>query len=78
MVNARSMGASDTDDLPALKEARAKVSVGITVESESNFYVGFTERVSDGGVFVATHAPMRIGSTDDDPELGQAPSRWDG
>src|SRR5882757_753111 len=65
MGDDRTTGATGTDDLPALKEPRGKVTVSITGESESNFYVGFTEKVSDGGVFVATHAPMRIGCTID-------------
>jgi uncharacterized protein (TIGR02266 family) len=33
----------------------------VTVDSDSNFYVGFTENLSDGGVFVATHVPRPIG-----------------
>lgn len=40
---------------------RIEVTLVVTVESESNFYVGFTENLSDGGVFVATHAPREIG-----------------
>ncbi len=40
-----------------------EVSLMVTLESESNFYVGFTDNLSDGGVFVATHAPKPIGST---------------
>jgi uncharacterized protein (TIGR02266 family) len=51
----------DADDLPALMHPRVEVTVAITAESESNFYVGFKEGVSSGGVFVATHAPMSIG-----------------
>jgi uncharacterized protein (TIGR02266 family) len=40
---------------------RLDVSLMVSIDSESNFYVGFTENLSDGGVFVATHAPRPIG-----------------
>jgi uncharacterized protein (TIGR02266 family) len=36
-----------------------KVEVGMT--SEHNFYTGFAENLSSGGLFVATHEPLRIG-----------------
>jgi uncharacterized protein (TIGR02266 family) len=65
MANEPTMGEADTTDLPALKEPRAKVTVAVTAESESNFYVGFSENVSEGGVFVATDALMRIGTVVD-------------
>src|SRR5438552_14188803 len=35
------------------------------MESESNFFLGFTENLSEGGVFVATHALSDIGSSVD-------------
>src|SRR5882724_930828 len=41
---------------------RLEVSLGVGIESESNFYIGCTENVSDGGVFVATHSLCQIGS----------------
>jgi uncharacterized protein (TIGR02266 family) len=44
---------------------RIEVRLGVDIESESNFYAGFTENLSECGVFVATHAPLRIGSTVD-------------
>jgi uncharacterized protein (TIGR02266 family) len=40
---------------------RLDVTLMVTVDSDSNFYVGFTENLSDGGVFVATHVPRPIG-----------------
>jgi uncharacterized protein (TIGR02266 family) len=84
MVNDPSMDPADAVDLPALKEPRAKVTVAITAESESNFYVGFTEKLSDGGVFVATHAPWSIGRAVDleialpeqPPILARGTVRW--
>lgn len=37
----------------------------LSLYSESNFYIGFTQNFSDGGVFVATHALQRLGATCD-------------
>jgi uncharacterized protein (TIGR02266 family) len=45
----------DADELPSFE-------VSIDLQSESNFYVGFAEDLSDGGIFVATHLPRRIGT----------------
>jgi uncharacterized protein (TIGR02266 family) len=42
---------------------RLEISLMVTLESDSNFYVGFAENLSDGGVFVATHAQRPIGTT---------------
>ena len=44
---------------------RLEVRLVVSVESESNFYAGFTENLSESGVFVATHAPLGIGSAVD-------------
>jgi uncharacterized protein (TIGR02266 family) len=41
---------------------RIEVMLWVTNESESNFYAGFTENLSECGVFVATHAPLELGS----------------
>lgn len=41
---------------------RIEVMLWVTVASESNFYAGFTENLSECGVFVATHAPLELGS----------------
>jgi uncharacterized protein (TIGR02266 family) len=45
------------------RQPRLDVSLTVSFDSGSNFYVGFTENLSDGGVFVATHVPRPIGST---------------
>ncbi len=42
---------------------RAPLEVEVTVESDHNFYNGFSENVSEGGIFVATHVPLPIGRT---------------
>jgi uncharacterized protein (TIGR02266 family) len=41
---------------------RTFVDLEVGFESESNFYVGFTEEVTAQGVFVATYLPKPIGS----------------
>jgi len=40
---------------------RVEVRLGVGIESESNFYIGCTENLSEGGVFVATHSLCKIG-----------------
>jgi uncharacterized protein (TIGR02266 family) len=39
-----------------------ELEIEITLESESNFYLGLTENFSEGGVFVATHVFKPIGT----------------
>jgi uncharacterized protein (TIGR02266 family) len=41
---------------------RVDLFVEVTLESESNFYAGISNNLSEGGVFVATFAPPRIGA----------------
>ena len=43
------------------QHARAQYQVEVTLESESNFYNGFTENISAGGLFVATYDTREIG-----------------
>ncbi len=40
---------------------RYDLEARITVESETNFYTGFTQNVSEGGVFVAMPDPPAVG-----------------
>lgn len=40
---------------------RADYQVEVTLESESNFYNGFTENISAGGLFVATYDLRELG-----------------
>ena len=44
------------------EHARARYQVDVTLESESNFYNGFTEDISAGGLFVATYDTKEIGT----------------
>lgn len=41
---------------------RVELSVEIDIDTETNFYTGFTENISTGGIFVATHTPALVGS----------------
>ena len=42
-------------------EVRESIEVELNKSSESNFYTGFVENISNGGLFVATHFPMEKG-----------------
>ena len=42
---------------------RVELCVGVGFSSETNFYTGFTEDLSAGGLFVATHALLPIGTS---------------
>jgi uncharacterized protein (TIGR02266 family) len=41
---------------------RANLDVEVSLEGDHNFFVGFSENVSEGGLFVATHSLREIGS----------------
>ena len=49
----------DTDE--RRESTRRSVRVGVTLTSDSNLYVGFTDNISEGGLFVATHEILEIG-----------------
>lgn len=40
---------------------RVAVELGVTMTSESNFYVGFAGNISEGGLFIATHQMVPVG-----------------
>lgn len=41
--------------------ARYKVELDVSLGSDHNFYVGFVENISAGGVFIATHMLKSVG-----------------
>ena len=41
---------------------RHDVELEVSLESESNFYMGLTENLSEGGLFIATHLVKPIGT----------------
>jgi uncharacterized protein (TIGR02266 family) len=49
--------------MPPGPRERLEANVGAT--TESNFYVGFSGDISDGGVFVATYVTLAIGAAVD-------------
>jgi len=61
------LSAASAGDLASLEPVRAaprfNVELQVSVFSESNLYVGFTENLSASGIFVATHVLRPIGSS---------------
>ena len=47
------------------QDARYTVDLTVSLCSEHNFYAGFVENLSRGGVFVATHSIKAVGSVFD-------------
>jgi uncharacterized protein (TIGR02266 family) len=41
---------------------RHDVELEVTMESETNFYMGLTENLSEGGLFIATHVHKPLGT----------------
>jgi uncharacterized protein (TIGR02266 family) len=55
--------AGEARDKPARREHdRFMVDLDVTVTSEHNFYAGFVENMSAGGIFIATHQLKPAGS----------------
>jgi uncharacterized protein (TIGR02266 family) len=42
---------------------RMKLHAKVTLGSESNFFMGLTENISEGGIFVSTLSPPAMGET---------------
>jgi uncharacterized protein (TIGR02266 family) len=47
--------------LRRLDTERVDCRFEVDMHSEHNFFTGFSENLSEGGIFVATYAPRRIG-----------------
>lgn len=43
------------------RSLRLGLHANVTAESETNFFTGFTENISEGGVFISTFSPPPIG-----------------
>ena len=54
--------APSADTGPRREHSRFHVDLDVTVGSEHNFYAGFAENLSAGGVFIATHKLKPVGS----------------
>ena len=42
---------------------RMKLHAQVNLKSESNFFMGFTENISEGGIFVSTLSPPEMGES---------------
>ncbi len=56
---------SIVDPTERREHQRVELVAEITATSEANFFAGFTENISEGGVFVSTLAPPDVGETID-------------
>jgi len=56
-----SSGAAEAPDSRRV-HARRDVELEVTLEGETNFYLGLTENLSAGGLFIATHVVRPIGT----------------
>jgi len=56
-------GGGQRDSMAPYRRGAERVSAEIEIgfQSESNFYSGFSENISEGGVFVATYHKHRLG-----------------
>ncbi|MEC7985425.1 MAG: TIGR02266 family protein [Myxococcota bacterium] len=43
------------------RSQRIRMEAKITLRSQTNFFVGFSENISEGGIFIATQSPPDIG-----------------
>jgi uncharacterized protein (TIGR02266 family) len=63
---------------------RVPIEVGVDLWSENTFFTGFSENISEGGLFIATDAPFEIGSRlniklslmGDEPVESEVVVRW--
>src|SRR4051812_39040787 len=51
-----------SEGAPRREHSRFHVDLDVTVGSDHNFYAGFAENLSAGGVFIATHKLKPVGS----------------
>lgn len=67
------------------RSPRCRTDVYVTLQSEHNFYTGFTENISSGGLFIATRDMLPIGArfamafslpTTDHPIQATCEVRW--
>jgi len=64
MREASRLEAVRQEEEAAIRRSHARVALraNISVSSESNFFVGMTENISEGGVFVSTLSPPAVGA----------------
>jgi uncharacterized protein (TIGR02266 family) len=78
-------GPKNVDFKDRRAHARVTLKTSITMSSESNFYTGFMNDISEGGLFVSTYNLQPIGSTinlefnlpdSEEPIKAQGVVRW--
>ena len=42
--------------------SRAELSLAVTLMGENNFYVGLSQNISEGGIFIATYRVLPLGT----------------
>ncbi len=52
---------TETANADSRKETRKPLAVTLGIKSDNNFYVGFSENISTGGIFIATHQTLSTG-----------------
>jgi type IV pilus assembly protein PilZ len=76
---------ADRESANRRSEARFRVELNVGIGSEHNFYQGFAENLSGGGVFIATHVQRHVGEKMDfsiqlpdseEPITGTGEVRW--
>lgn len=76
---------AERHDIEQRKAPRVDYEVEVDVASENNFFTGFIQNISSGGLFIHTHDPLPIGSevrvqftvpTLRDPITARAVVRW--
>jgi len=73
------MSNGNTAVLDQRAHQRIQFTVEVSLNSEHNFYTGFTSDISEGGVFVATNFVRPVGSTVEfDMALGKGKLRVTG
>ncbi len=50
------------DFTPQRRHARVPFEVEVNVESDHNFYTGFTQNISEGGLFISTNKLLPMGA----------------
>ncbi len=53
---------ADGGTLEDREQARFSVDCAVTINSEHNFYAGFAQNISAGGIFIATHIVHPVGT----------------
>jgi uncharacterized protein (TIGR02266 family) len=62
LFDPRAIDSIPVPDLDRRRHPRFMLELAITMQGENNFYTGLSEDVSEGGIFIATHHLLPIGT----------------